>query len=276
MEELIIKHILKKGELTKAAGSWNAFKGELLPPFALSQPQGGLDGVERGSAWGAVFRLSRAGFYSDLNPDTVCNPRQVLPLSWESSFLLEFACLLQCTCDLWGREEDNVPKLRTFWECLGRTEVLWAAGALLVKTLLPPWPHQYFARKQLSSWQLWCSRHPQWHQETALKGGIFLNGRDSPHFPNLRSKTVALEFPEIREVGWFFFSFFLCGFFIVLFFSLQKTVRQKSFLLSYSWRKKEVKQWTLLHAKFCLPFSYKIREETHFLIHWNWSGSQSC
>lgn len=105
-------------------------KGNCCPPFALSQPQGGLDGVERGSAWGAVFRLSRAGFYSDLNPDTVCNPRQVLPLSWESSFLLEFACLLQCTCDLWGREEDNVPKLRTFWECLGWTEVLWAARSL--------------------------------------------------------------------------------------------------------------------------------------------------
>lgn len=89
---------------------------------------------------------------------------------------------------------------------------------LLVKTLLSPWPQQHFARKQLSSWQLWCSRHPQWHQEMALKWGIFLNGRDSPYFPNPRPKRVALEFPEFRAVGWFFFLLFL-----VLFFSSENS-----------------------------------------------------
>lgn len=60
----------------------------------------------------------------DFNPNMLYNPRQVPPLSWVSSFLLLFACLLYCNCDLWGREGDNVPWLRISWKWLTSTEVL--------------------------------------------------------------------------------------------------------------------------------------------------------
>ena len=90
----------------------------------------------------------------DFNPNTLCNPRQVPPLSWDSSFLLLFACLVYCNYDLWGREGDNVPWLRIPGSGLLQQKSSEQPEGLLVKTLLSPRPHQHLAGKQLSSWQL--------------------------------------------------------------------------------------------------------------------------
>lgn len=152
------------------------------------------------------------GHTPDFNPNVLCNPRQVLPHSWDSFFLLLFSCLFYCNCDLWGREGDNCSLVENI---LG---VAYFNRSPLSSQKACWWKHSclpgLISILLGSSWALGnsaCSRHPQWHQETALKWGISLNGRDSPRFPGIQYSSTGI--PRVQGSWLIFFFFLLVSFF---------------------------------------------------------------
>lgn len=155
----------------------------------------------------------------DFNPDILCKPKQVPPLSWDSSFLLLFACLFYCNCDLWGREGDSVPWLRTSWEWFTSTEVLWAARRLAGENT-PVSPASSASCQEAAD--LLATLHASSvfsGTRKLLWSGGFPWMAGIPHV-FLGSKAVALEFPESRAAGWLFFLFFF-SFGLVFYFRKQ-------------------------------------------------------
>lgn len=148
----------------------------------------------------------------DFNPDTLCIPRQVPPLSWDSSFLLLLACLLQCTCDLWGREEDNVPQLRTFWECLTWTEVLWAARSLAGENTPVSLASATFCQEAA---ELLAALMLQASSVAPGNGSEVGDFPEWPRFPIFSQSKTQESSPGIPRIqsSWLIFSPFSCSFF---------------------------------------------------------------
>lgn len=185
---------------------------------------------QRGTMGKALYWDSAdKGPTADLNPNMLCNSRQVSPVLWALPFLPRFARLLYSNLDLWGSAGDNVPWFRTSWEWLISTQILWAARSFAGENT-PASLDSAFCRKAAEL------------LATLLDPGITSGTRKllwSGGFPwmvgipqvFLGSNTVALEFPRFRAAGWFiFFSFWFC-------FSLQKESKAFSFLL-YGFPKK--------------------------------------